>query len=300
MNNIAHQFSIKDLENLSGIKAHTIRIWEKRYNILEPSRTDSNIRYYDIENLQKLLNVTLLYEAGEKISKLAKLNENELQQAIHHHIIKGEGSEHFINALKIAMLNFDQERFESAYNKLLTERSFRSVFIEVFIPVLHNIGLYWQSNNITPAHEHFIANLIKQKLLINIERTQSLTKKRTDQVFVLFLPMHEIHELGLLYIHYELALQDHRVIYLGPSVPLENLAHLQNIYSTIQFVSYFTVQPHKNEVIDYLSDFHQLIENRKQDGLWLLGRNTKGIELPPSLNRIRIFNEITALIEEII
>jgi DNA-binding transcriptional MerR regulator len=299
LNNINSQFSIKDLENLSGIKAHTIRIWEKRYRILAPSRTDANIRYYDIKNLQKLLNVSLLYRAGKKISKVAKLDENQLQSAIHHHVIKGEGSAHFIDALKVSMLNFDQHLFETTYNKLLTQLSFRSIFIDVFIPLLHNIGLYWQSNSITPVHEHFISNLIKQKLLINIERIQPVLRGKMKDTYVLFLPMHEIHELGLLYIHYELALSGEHVIYLGPSVPLEHLTSLQTHYPKIQFISYFTVQPTEEEAGKYLSLFNSTLLKRKKDRLWILGRNTKNIHLPQHALQIRVFDNITQLAEEI-
>ena len=220
MNNIKDQFSIKDLENLSGIKAHTIRIWEKRYNILHPDRTESNIRYYNTKNLQKLLNVTLLYNRGLKISKIGKIDDNEIQKLIREEISKGEVKEDFVNGLKMAMLNFNSGLFNVTYNKMLAEMSFRQIFLEVFVPLLNSVGLYWQSASITPAHEHFISNLIKQKLHINIERVQQ-SQFADDQVYVLFLPLNEIHELGLMYIHYDLILKEKHSIYLGQSVPID-------------------------------------------------------------------------------
>ena len=164
MNNVKNVFSIKDLENLSGIKAHTIRIWEKRYNILEPMRTDTNIRLYDLKNLQKLLNIVLLHDYGYKISRIAKYKEDEIPEIVNTIISKKSAKSHAIANFKMAMINFDQTLFFNTYDKLLSEKSFREVFFEVFIPLMNEIGLLWQTDTVTPAHEHFITYLIKQKL----------------------------------------------------------------------------------------------------------------------------------------
>ncbi len=118
MNNIKNEFSIKDLENLSGIKAHTIRIWEKRYNLLQPNRTDTNIRNYDLENLQKLLNVSFLNNNGYKISKISKLGERDIAMHVKEIALKKNLENHALNAFKVAMLNFDQAHFYKIYNKL--------------------------------------------------------------------------------------------------------------------------------------------------------------------------------------
>ena len=136
MNNIKTIFSIRDLENLSGIKAHTIRIWEKRYNVLEPMRTDSNIRYYDIDNLQKLLNITLLHNHGYKISKISKLSDEGIPVLVREIISQKSARHHAINAFKMAMINFDQQLFANTYSSLLGEKSFRDIFYQVFIPLL--------------------------------------------------------------------------------------------------------------------------------------------------------------------
>ena len=299
LNNISTVFSIKDLENLSGIKAHTIRIWEKRYNILEPLRTDSNIRYYDTKNLQKLLNVTVLYNNGLKISKIAKLEEEELEVKVREYASKAANVENSLSPLKLAMLNFDLELFEQTYNRLIAENTFRTVFLEVFIPFLHNIGLDWQSNSITPAHEHFISNLINQKLLINIERVQQEPLKHKEKVFVLFLPMNEIHTLGLLYLHYELLLKGYHSIYLGESVPIDNLKTFSGKYPNVTFVSYFTVKPDPDYVMDYLAEFKKEIDLGDTCDFWMLGRRTKGLDLTEDYKNMRIFENIKHLLEKI-
>ena len=207
MNNIKSVFSIKDLENLSGIKAHTIRIWEKRYDILQPMRTDTNIRLYDLASLQKLLNITLLHDYGYKISKIATYPQDKIPSLVREIISNKTAKSHAISEFKMAMMNFDQELFFNTYNWLIAEKSFKEVFHQVFIPLMNELGLLWQSDTITPAHEHFISYLIKQKLLINTEKLQILKQTKLDKVFVLSLPMNEIHELGLMYLNYEILIK---------------------------------------------------------------------------------------------
>ena len=157
MNNIKTTFSIKDLENLSGIKAHTIRIWEKRYSLLEPMRTDTNIRLYDIQNLQKLLNVVLLTSFGYKISRISKLSSTEIENFVRKVQNEKTANNHALSAFKMAMLNFDQQLFLNTYDELLSEKDFSNIFLETFIPLLEEIGVLWTTNTISPAHEHFIS-----------------------------------------------------------------------------------------------------------------------------------------------
>ena len=157
MNNIKNTFSIKDLENLSGIKAHTIRIWEKRYNILSPMRTDTNIRHYDLQSLQKLLNICLLNDYGYKISKIAQFPQEKIPKMVQEIVSEKSAKSHAINSFKMAMVNFDQALFLKTYDELLSEKSFKEIFYEVFIPLITEIGLLWQSETISPSHEHFIS-----------------------------------------------------------------------------------------------------------------------------------------------
>ena len=259
MNNIKNQFSIKDLENLTGIKAHTIRIWEKRYNLLEPKRTETNIRYYDLASFQKLLNVSYLNNNGYKISKIATIDEREIPQLVREIATEINTESHAINAFKLAMLNFDQALFYKTYESLLKEKAFDEIFYDIFIPLLTEIGLLWQTDTITPAHEHFITTLIRQKILINTEIIQSKQVNKSNKTFVLYLPDNEIHELGLMFINHQLVSKGYHSIFLGQSVPLESLIELQNYYDEIIFISYFTVKPEKENIVKYIDDFNNLI-----------------------------------------
>ncbi|NJB38029.1 MULTISPECIES: MerR family transcriptional regulator [Flavobacteriaceae] len=299
MNNVKKSFSIRDMENLSGIKAHTIRIWEKRYNLFSPERTTTNIRTYSLTSLQKLLNITLLYHNGYKISKIAKIPESEIPVLVREIVAKKSEKSHSTNAFKLAMINFDQSLFFNTYNSLLAERNFREIFHEVFLPLLNELGLLWQTDTISPAHEHFITNLIKQKIYINTEKLQIIEPTRKDKVFVLFLPENEIHELGLLYLNYEINLKGYKSIYLGQTMPIENLVDLMKYYNNLHFVSYFTVSPTKEQLEKYIEQFENDINKVADCELSVLGsqvQHMNNLQLPDS---IKTFNSLERFIDHL-
>ncbi len=299
MNNIKSAFSIKDLENLTGIKAHTIRIWEKRYELLEPDRTDTNIRFYNLSHLQKLLNISFLNNNGIKISKIALLNKKEIQQQVRELASNGQVKNHAINTLKLAMLDFNQDLFYETYNRLLKTKTFGTIFYEVFLPFLSEVGMLWQTDTITPAHEHFITCLIRQKILVNTELLQAKNKIEHNDAFVLFLPENEIHEIGLMFINYELHAKGQRAIFLGASVPISSLTDILNYYDNVTFISYFTVKPLKDDLPQYLADFNaKLLKNSKHE-FWILGQMTQHIDTTTVPDTIRTFKTIHSLIETI-
>lgn len=299
MNSIKSVFSIKDLENLSGIKAHTIRIWEKRYGILEPMRTTTNIRLYDIENLQKLLNITLLHSHGYKISKISKFPPEKIPQLVQEIVSDKSAKNHAINAFKLAMMNFDQALFFTTYNKLLSEKSFREVFIEIFIPLMNEIGILWQTGTITPSHEHFISYLIRQKLLSNIEQLQILESAKKDKVFVLYLPQNEIHELGLIYLNYEILYHGYKTIYLGQSIPIENLKDLTPLFDACIFVTYWTVYPEIEEITGYIKKMQDEILTSDTSELWVLGKLAKELTTQNLSPKISVYHNLQAALNKL-
>ena len=299
MSSIKSVFSIKDLENLTGVKAHTIRIWEKRYNVLEPMRTDTNIRFYDLTSLQKLLNITLLHNHGYKISKISQYPPEKIPVMVREIISKKSVKHHAINAFKIAMMNFDQTLFFETYNTLLSEKTFREVFHEVITPLMNEVGLLWQTDTITPAHEHFISFLIKQKLLINTETLQTRPPSNHEKIFVLFLPMNEIHELGLMYLNYEILFNGYKSIYLGESVPLDNLKDIKKYFSNITFVSYLTVQPDKNEINNYIEKMNKQVINDDSCELWLIGRMLEHVDKNILNTKTSLFYSITDIVNKL-
>ena len=296
--NVKTVFSIKDLENLSGIKAHTIRIWEKRYNVLQPMRSDTNIRNYDLQSLQKLLNVVLLNDYGYKISRIAEHSAEKIELLVREIISEKSTKNHAINAFKMAMINFDQALFLNTYNSLLSEKSFRDIFYEVVIPLMQEIGLLWQSGTVSPAQEHFITFLIKQKLFLNIEKLQILEPTRTDKVFVLYLPENEIHELGLMYLNYEILLNGYKTIYLGESVPIDSLMDMKKYFDNIVYVSYLTVEPTKDAVNDYINELTTKIINSNSQ-VWLLGRMVEFIDTNTISDKISVYHSISDAVKDL-
>jgi len=297
MNSVKKTFGIRDLENLSGIKAHTLRIWEKRYGLLEPERTATNIRTYSLKSLQKLLNITLLYNNGYKISKIARIPEAELPVHVREMVARSSAKSHVMNAFKLAMINFDQALFQKTFAALEKEKSFREIFWDIFIPLLEELGLLWQTETISPAHEHFITHLIKQKILLSTEKVQAETPVTQERTFVLYLPENEIHEIGLLFVNYELAYRGYRTIYLGQTIPIESLVDLKKYFEDPYFVSYFTVTPTPDDLKDYLETFENTLMEGSESHFWILGRQTIYLAEMDLPEPIRAFHRIGDLLE---
>jgi DNA-binding transcriptional MerR regulator len=290
MEHIKQNFSIKDLEHLSGIKAHTIRIWEKRYNILTPSRTDTNIRTYDLESLQKILNVTFLNAHGYKISRIAKLSDSEIGKMVKEVAATASEENRAINSFKISMVNFDSNLFHKTYLNLQESKSFKEIFLEIFIPLLSEIGLLWQTDTINPIHEHFLVGLIKQKLCLNIAQLETSNHYDGEELYVLFLPENEIHDLGILYLNYELILHHKKTIYLGPSMPLNDMKYLLEIHPNPRFISYLTTEP--RELSDFIKEFDDVLCKDLKMELNLFGSKIQTVDPNSLSSHIKIFKSI--------
>ncbi|MCH2199553.1 MAG: MerR family transcriptional regulator [Flavobacteriales bacterium] len=245
------EFSIKDLESFTGIKAGTIRIWEQRYGILEPKRTSTNIRYYTDKDLKKLLNVSVLAELGYKISRIAGMPEQEMQKIIREANNVDTKEQHYLNMLKISMLNYDEELFYSVANSYIDENGVEATFVKLFMPFMTQVGILWLTSAICPAQEHFISNLIRQKIFSLIDGMEGRYDV-ADKLFVMYLPTGEIHDISLLLIHYMAKARGYRSIFLGQSVPFEDLLQVVKKYAGVTFVSYSTTSPSTKHVKQYL------------------------------------------------
>ncbi len=214
-------FTIKDLENLSGIKAHTIRIWEQRYNFLKPSRTETNIRYYCNQELKTVLNISLLNKYGYKISHINKMSEQELKSKVISLADKDAQQERIVNDLIAYMIDFDFERFEQVLDTYILTKDIDKTINHIVFPFLERIGILWMTNHIHAAQEHLVTNIIRQKLIVGIEGV--MTPIIVNKTVVLFLPEGEYHEMGLLYVYYLLKKHGVRVLYLGSDLPLKDV-----------------------------------------------------------------------------
>ena len=197
------------------------------------------------------------------------------------------------------MLNFDQTLFYNTYNSLLAEKTFKEIFYEIFIPILDELGILWQTNTITPAHEHFLSIHFKQKILLNIEKLQSLEPNPNTKTFVLFLPENEIHDIGLLFINYELLSKGYHTIFLGESVPVESLKDLLNFFDNITFVSYFTVKPEITELQNYIKHIHTNIIKSTSNEFKILGQKLKEADMSKLPKQITTYTSIKDLVKEL-
>jgi len=220
-------FTIKDLENLSGIKAHTIRIWEQRYNFLKPQRTTTNIRYYTNNELKTVLNIALLNKYGFKISHIDRMQPNEIRERVLSLDDARAVQERIVNELVGEMVGLDMEKFERIVTNCIAAKGIERTVIQILFPFLEKIGILWQTGHINPAQEHLVTNIIRQKLIVAIETTVSHIK--LDKTFLLFLPEGEHHELGLLFMCYLLKSHGAKTIYLGANVPMKDVEYVVNL-----------------------------------------------------------------------
>jgi DNA-binding transcriptional MerR regulator len=211
-------YSIQELAKLSGIKAHTIRMWEKRYSLIDPHRTRTNIRYYSDEDLKKILNVAMLNKQGIKISNIAKLNALELKEEILRITRSSQSQDILINSLMITMIDLDEYKLESIIDKSIQKTGFRTTVTDVLFPFLEKVGILWQSGQVNPAQEHFVSYLIRQKIIASTDQLPHTYNPRAKK-FLLLLPEGEWHEITLLFAQFLLKESGHDVIYLGQSVP---------------------------------------------------------------------------------
>jgi len=253
-------YSIKDLENLSGIKAHTLRIWEQRYHFIEPKRTDTNIRYYSDEDLKLILNIATLRENNYKISKIAKMSFEEINGKVMQIAEKNLRFPDQINSLTLATIDMDEDRFEKILNNNIVKYGFEQSMLKIIYPFLAKIGMLWQTGSILPAQEHFISNLIRQKVTVAIDG-HFVTEEESRGKWLLFLPENELHELSLMFAAFILRSRKFKVIYLGQNLPQEDLQSVKRLQNPDYVLTISTTSPKKNDVQQYIDDVADLFNS---------------------------------------
>jgi DNA-binding transcriptional MerR regulator len=264
-------YSIKDLEKLTGIKAHTIRIWEKRYNIVSPLRSNTNIRSYTDGDLKRLLNVSILNRNGYKISAIVGLTRDEINKYVLKATTTSMSYDSQIEHLIMAMLDMDETRFEESISNNILRLGFDETVSNIIFPFLAKVGLLWQIGTINPSHEHFVSNLIRQKLIMAID-AESDSMLSNNKTFFLFLPEGELHELSLLFYAYIIKRRGHRVIYLGQNLPIEYLQQAMSITPPDFLVTVITSALSGNELRTYVRRLSEYFPDQKL----LLGGNQIG------------------------
>ncbi len=287
------KYSISDLERLTGVKAHTLRVWESRYGLIVPSRTDTNIRYYGDNDLKKLLNVAVLINSGMRISRVAEMSEHELQSLVLDKSNGGHNHEGTLSALKIAMIDFDETVFERIINRCMLNMGAEEAFNTVLADFIRHLGVLWQTNAISVAHEHFATGLIKQKLFSLIDQL-TVAPKPDSRRYLLYLPQGELHELALLYIHFILRKNGQQSIFLGQDVGLEFLAETRDKLKADTVVSIFTMEPKPEDVGNYIYQLGQTFPGRNMR-FKLSGYPLRQFKTYHDDTRFRLFGDLNGL-----
>ncbi len=288
-------YSIKDFEQLSGIKAHTLRIWEQRYNLLQPKRTDTNIRYYDDDDLKLILNVALLNDNGVKISKIASMSSIELREEVMKLTDRSLTHDDQIHALTICMIEMDEDRFDKILSTNILKLGFEQTMLNVIYPFMSKIGILWQTGAINPAQEHFMSNLVRQKLIVAID---GQVQKQGGKKFLLFLPEGELHEISILFASYLIKSKGHKVIYLGQSTPNDDLLSVYKLHQPEYLFTAITSSPSSEYVQDYI---HALSEKFPSAHILVTGYQVLGQDLsfPANVSQMSYIRDIKDLLEEL-
>ncbi|MFZ9548511.1 MAG: MerR family transcriptional regulator [Sphingobacteriia bacterium] len=287
------RYSIKDLERISGIKAHTLRIWEQRYNILTPERTQTNIRYYNNYNLKKIINVALLNNNGFKISAIAKMSDSELLKEVERFLNDYKKESDQVDHLVLCLMDLDESKFEQIMNNAIIHFGFEDTMEKIIFPFFRQMGNLWLLGIINPAQEHYISNLIRQKIIVGIDRITTRPGIQARKI-LLYLPQLELHEMGLLYAHYLSKLRGHQCFYLGQSVPLEDLTAICKQLKPDQILSIYTAPNAEIDLNEYL---HACAQQIPDIPFLISGRMVVGGEYALKIpsTQFTVFEDFTAL-----
>ncbi len=288
-------YSIKDLERLINIKAHTIRMWEKRYSIVDPDRSKTNIRHYTDDDLKRLLNISILNRHGLKISKIACLSNEELNQKVIHAVVPGSDYLSQIESLVVAMIELNEQGFERILSQNILKIGFEATLYHVIYPFFERIGLLWQTGTVSPAQEHFISNLIRMKLCVAINSLPVAQNPHAKRI-ILFLPEWELHEIGLLTYYYLARLHGLKVFYLGQSVPANDLVNVARSVEPHVLATYFVSAVSNEKLEKYILELSSLFALNK---LYISGMQIHNIHfsLPPNINVIVSALQFKAMLE---
>lgn len=254
-------FTIKDLENLSGIKAHTIRIWEQRYSFIKPLRSDTNIRHYNNDELKTILNVALLNKFGFKISQIDRMTELDMKEKILSLSQIEAQQERIINQMIQHMVDLNMDAFESILDHCIVQKGIENTIIQVIFLFLERIGILWHTRHINPAHEHLVSNIIRRKLIVGIDKI--VVNNYAGKTALLFLPEGEYHEIGLLFVYFLLKSKSVKVSYLGANISTDDVAYVAKLKKPDFLYTHLTSVANNFKFEKFLSNMHSSLGHSK-------------------------------------
>jgi DNA-binding transcriptional MerR regulator len=270
-------YSIKDLEKLSGIKAHTIRIWEVRYSLLKPQRTATNRRYYSDDDLRRIINIGVLNRSGVKVSKIARLTDRQLEERVARLKLESEITETAIESMLVGMLDLDEDEFRSIINRTVLSIGFNNTFNRIVSPFLMRLGVLWQTGSISPAQEHFVSSIIRNWIISATEALPEMVCDNRKRV-LLFLPESELHDIGLLYSKYYIKSLGHKILYLGQMTPLNTLVEISEKWNPDIIITGTKSELTEYSISQYLEILEKMFKNKVILVSGLLGEATDSLK----------------------
>lgn len=294
-----NRFSIKDVENLTGIKAHTLRIWEQRYGIVVPQRTDTNIRYYNSDDLKQILKIALLNQQGYKISRIKSMSDEEMNEVLHKTSDAEFQYNILINDLLEATIDMDTYRFDTMLNGYIKKNGIENTIEHLVFGFLEKVGILWMSDHIMPAHEHLVSNIIVRKIISAIEKVQQ--KPQPEQTrFLLFLPEAENHETGLLYVQYFLLKQGKNVVYLGSDTPIDQVQYVSNELNIKNLYTHVTAGSGDFDITRYIKKLAELHPGCNIMISGLLVQRRKLLNIPENVTILPSLSEVKSHLHKIL
>jgi DNA-binding transcriptional MerR regulator len=285
-----NHFTIKDIENLSGIKAHTWRIWEQRYGLGMPQRKDSNHRFYNNESLKQILRISYLYNSGLKISKIASLDNEDLKNKALSNVLSENDHEYYVKELIEASIDLDEERFENTFVTAIQRMGLESTFVKILCPFQEKIGMLWLTDHVIPAQEHFTSNIIRQKLSVAIDELPLPTEG--DKRVLLFTPEKEQHEIPLQFIHYNLRKNRNRVVSFGCNIKLLDLKSYAEGQSFTHVFFHLVTNLTNLNPDDYLENLSKAFPDKQ---IMMSGSQAQQVSKLP--NNVRLIKSIEDLLK---
>ena len=255
-------YTLYELEKLTGILAATIRVWERRYNIIKPKRTDTNRRWYDDDDLRRLINISVIYHSGIKISKIARYSESELEEKVEFLTKDSVSSDTQINSLIVAMLSFNGNAVNEILLRSIINSGFEETFSNVVFPFLRRVGIMWHTGSVNIGAEHFITNIFRGRLISAIDSLPPANDPERKRV-IMYLPDNELHEMGLLFYSYLIRKLGHEVLYLGQTTPFTALAEANEKWHSDILVTGVLSDLSISEPQEYLNNLSSTFKSQK-------------------------------------
>ncbi|MFM9908030.1 MAG: MerR family transcriptional regulator [Chitinophagaceae bacterium] len=285
-------FSIGDIENLTQIKAHTLRIWEQRHGLCIGKRRESRHRFYDGDDLKQILHIALLYKKGKKISHISKLSKEEIRLSALSLSDNSDKFEVYITRLIETSIDMDPIGFVTVVNDAITHTGMETAVLEIIFPFFKKIGMLWLTGHAMPAQEHFASSIITQKIISETDKLPFNPHPQTTRRVLLFTPVGEYHEMPLLFMKFLLKKNGIPHTYMGKSIEFNTLLEYSSKQEVTELFFVLITNLTHTSLDNYLKQLSNYFPNKKISCTGYSCSSNTGIQ--PGINVIKNTDEVLA------